>query len=50
MPASVLLDGLEVGNITSLMTDDRKFILQKSIGSWFHIIAANFDDDCNELA
>jgi hypothetical protein len=41
----ILLDGLEVGNITSVTTDDRKFILQKSIGLWFHIIAANSDDD-----
>ena len=41
----ILLDGLEVGNITSVTTDDRKFILQKSIGLWFHIIAASSDDD-----
>jgi hypothetical protein len=41
----ILLDGLEVGNITSVTTDDRKFILQKSMGLWFHIIAANSDDD-----
>jgi hypothetical protein len=41
----ILLDGLEVGNITSVTTDDRKFILQKSIGLWFHIIAANSGDD-----
>jgi len=37
----VLLEGLDYGNATTIETDDRKFVLQKSIGLWLHIIAIN---------
>ena len=38
---STLTSGLEVGNEISLQTDERKFLLQKSVGLWFHVIAAD---------
>jgi hypothetical protein len=41
----ILLDGLNVGNIATISTDERKFILQKSVGLWFHILAVDSDDD-----
>jgi hypothetical protein len=38
---STLTSGLDVGNEISIQTDDRKFLLQKSIGLWFHVIAVD---------
>lgn len=35
-----LTSGLEVGNQISVETDERKYVLQKSVGLWFHVIAA----------
>jgi hypothetical protein len=40
----LLLDGLDVGNSTTIATDDRKFILQKSLGLWFQVLAADVED------
>jgi hypothetical protein len=36
----LLTDGLQVGNEISVITDERKYLLQKSMGLWFHVIAA----------
>jgi hypothetical protein len=41
----VLTDGLEVGNEISVITDERKYLLQKSMGLWFHVIAADGEGD-----
>ena len=38
---STLMSGLDVGNEISVQTDERKFLLQKSLGLWFHVIAAD---------
>lgn len=38
---NILTSGLEVGNETSLLTEERKYLLQKSVGLWFHVIAAD---------
>ena len=40
----ILLDGLEVGSYTLVRTDERKYILQKSMGLWFHVNAADYGD------
>ena len=40
----ILISGLEVGNRTTVTTDERRYILQKSIGLWFHIYAADVDE------
>jgi hypothetical protein len=42
---STLTSGLEVGNEISIQTDERKFLLQKSMGLWFHVIAADGEGD-----
>jgi hypothetical protein len=34
-----LLAGLDVGDSTTIQSEDRKFVLQKSMGLWFHIVA-----------
>jgi hypothetical protein len=39
-----LVEGLSVGMETSIRTEERKFILQKSMGLWFHIEAADADN------
>lgn len=39
----VLLDGLAIGNETTITTDERKFTLQKSLGLWLHIFASDAD-------
>lgn len=36
----ILMEGLNVGNEMTIVTDDRKFVMQKSMGLWLHIIAA----------
>lgn len=41
---NVLVNGLEAGNETSIKTDERKYILQKSVGLWFHVLAADGED------
>jgi hypothetical protein len=41
---STLTSGLEVGNEISVVTDERKYLLQKSVGLWFHVIAADGED------
>ena len=38
---STLTSGLDVGNEISIQTEERKFLLQKSVGLWFHVIAAD---------
>lgn len=38
---STLTGALDVGNEISIQTDERKFLLQKSMGLWFHVIAAD---------
>jgi hypothetical protein len=38
---STLTDGLAVGNEISIKTDERKYLLEKSVGLWFHVIAAD---------
>ncbi|MEH2472041.1 hypothetical protein V1281_006772 [Nitrobacteraceae bacterium AZCC 2161] len=40
----VLLAGLDVGNRTTVTTEERRYILQKSIGLWFHIYAADVEE------
>jgi hypothetical protein len=40
-----LTSGLDVGNEISIQTDERKLLLQKSIGLWFHVIAAEGEGD-----
>jgi hypothetical protein len=42
---STLTSGLDVGNEISIQTDERKFLLQKSVGLWFHVIAADGEGD-----
>jgi hypothetical protein len=42
---STLMTGLDIGNEASIKTNDRKFLLQKSIGLWFHVIAADGEGD-----
>jgi hypothetical protein len=42
---STLTSGLEVGNEISITTEDRKYLLQKSIGLWFHVLAADGEGD-----
>lgn len=42
---NILTSGLEVGNETSVLTDERKYLLQKSVGVWFHVIAADGEGD-----
>ncbi len=39
-----LTSGLDLGNEISIATDERKYLLQKSIGLWFHVIAADGED------
>jgi len=41
----LLLQGLDLGNTTTITTAERKFTLQKSLGIWFHINATDGDDD-----
>ena len=36
----LLIESLEVANSASIVTDERKFIMQKSAGIWFHIYAS----------
>lgn len=38
---ATLMKGLDVGNQVTIQTDERKFMLQKSMGLWFHVIAAD---------
>ena len=38
---SVLIDGLDIGNSDEIMTDDRKFGMQKGMGLWLTIYAAD---------
>jgi hypothetical protein len=38
---AALIDGLSLGKEVMILTDDRKFLLQKSMGLWLHIIAAD---------
>jgi hypothetical protein len=38
---TTLTSGLEVATEISLTTDERKFMLQKSLGLWFHVMAAD---------
>jgi hypothetical protein len=42
---STLTSGLEVGDEISIHTEERKYLLQKSIGLWFHVIAASGEGD-----
>jgi hypothetical protein len=42
---STLTSGLDVGNEISIQTDERKFLLQKSLGLWLHVIAADGEGD-----
>src|SRR5579859_5058370 len=42
---STLTSGLEVGDEISLLTEERKYLLQKSMGLWFHVIAADGEGD-----
>lgn len=42
---SILTSGLEVGNETFVRTEERSYSLQKSIGLWFHVIAADGEGD-----
>jgi len=42
---TTLTSGLDVGNEISIQTDERKFLLQKSVGLWFHVIAADGEGD-----
>jgi hypothetical protein len=41
---STLTSGLAVGNEISIQTEERKYLLQKSMGLWFHVIAAGGED------
>jgi hypothetical protein len=41
---STLTSGLEVGNEISLAIEERKYVLQKSLGLWFHVMAADGED------
>jgi hypothetical protein len=41
---NILTSGLEVGNYSEIRTDERKYILQKSLGLWFHVMAADYED------
>jgi hypothetical protein len=41
---NALMEGVLLGTEASIRTDDRKFILQKSVGLWFHIYAADADN------
>ena len=38
---STLRGGLAVGNEISIQTAERKYLLQRSVGLWFHVIAAD---------
>lgn len=40
----VLLYGLNVGSLTTVRTDERKYTLQKSVGLWFHVYATDAED------
>ena len=40
----LLIEGLAVGNSTTISTSERKFTLQKSLGLWFHIYAFDIPD------
>jgi len=42
---STLTSGLDVGNEISIQTEERKYLLQKSLGLWFHVIAADGEGD-----
>jgi hypothetical protein len=42
---TTLTSGLDVGNEISIQTDQRKFLLQKSMGLWFHVIAGDGEGD-----
>jgi len=42
---TTLTSGLDVGNKMSIETEERKYVLQKSMGLWFHVIAAESGDD-----
>jgi hypothetical protein len=42
---STLTSGLDVGNEISIRTEERKFLLQKSIGLWFHVMAADLEEN-----
>jgi hypothetical protein len=42
---NVLTSGLDVGQEVSVLTDERKYLLQKSMGLWFHVIAADGEGD-----
>jgi hypothetical protein len=41
---STLTGGLAVGSEISIQTAERKYLLQKSVGLWFHVIAADGED------
>jgi hypothetical protein len=41
---NTLISGLEVGSQISITTDERRFILQKSMGIWFHVYASDVAD------
>jgi hypothetical protein len=38
---NTLTGGLEVGTETTILTEERKYMLQKSVGLWFHVMAAD---------
>jgi len=42
---NVLTSGLDVGQEISVLTEERKYLLQKSMGLWFHVIAADGEGD-----
>jgi hypothetical protein len=42
---TTLTSGLDVGNKMSIETEERKYVLQKSMGLWFHVIAADGEGD-----
>jgi hypothetical protein len=41
---NTLIEGLSVGTLAMIRTEERKFTLQKSLGLWFHIYAADVEN------
>jgi len=41
---SALIRGMEVGDSISIVTGERRYILQKGVGVWFHVYAADSKD------
>jgi len=40
----LLFEALEIANSASIVTDERKIIIQKSMGIWFHVYASGSTD------